>query len=149
MMGVLAKGIVGLTAGFKARLLRFCPKVCITQKLARSDGTDMVSNDTSAKRMTDVHSKFYGEPPSRFVTMGLSHTREWGHADSYEEEDQRMSQEKETSLFPYHVRPVCFKWHYTSLKHWTGIYDPNSKLSPVTPTLLDAQLWSWLRQSQQ
>lgn len=144
MMGVLANGIVWLTAGLKARLLRLGPKVCITHKLARSDGTDMVSNYTSAKRITNVHSTLSGEPPSRFVTMGLTHTTEWGHAYSYEEEDQRVSQEKETSLFSYHVRPTCLKWHGTSLKHWAGIYDPNSKPSPVTPTLLDAQLWSWL-----
>lgn len=70
MIGVLAKGAVWLAAGLKARLLRLCPKVCITQKPGRSDGTDMVSNYTSAKRMTNVHSKLCGEPPSRFVTTG-------------------------------------------------------------------------------
>lgn len=101
MAGVLAKGIVWLTAGLKAGLLRLCPKVRTTRKLARSDGTDMVSNYTSAKRMTSVYSKLCGEPPSRFITMGLSHSRVWAHAYSYEEEDQRVSQEKETSLFSY------------------------------------------------
>lgn len=106
----------------------------------------MDENYVSAKRMTNVYSKLCGEPPSRLVPMGFSYIREWGHAYSYEEEDQRVSQEKGTSLFSYHERPACLKWHCPSLNHLAGIYVPNSKPSPVTCSLPDAQLWYWLRQ---
>lgn len=68
--------------------------------------------------MTNVISKLCGEPPSTFVTVGLSHTTEWGHAYSYEEEDQRVSQEKGNFIIfiPHETSLLKVAVHFTETR---------------------------------